>query len=646
MYMDGANKQFGAWRLNDAAMSSAVKFSIFFPDRAKDPGQYASKPQDKNGNVLQIANYGNPQIKSIHVAGSFQSSLGQVDWTVDPANAMTQTAHPQGSIWSYTTALLPQGFYEYKYVVTFQSAQQRWVSDPCSRYGGSAEFHNSGFVVGPSPIPTTNPLPTPRKHLRDLVVYEINLDDWTVEFRDGRAPFDAACDKLDYLAGLGVNAVLCMPWTAWFNDNYSWGYTPYQYFSVEHRYTQDLTDCTVEREIKQLSRLRNFINECHKRNIHVIMDGVFNHVGPDVDPNYSGFAYRWLYQDPDASPYSGIFGGTFGDLKDLDYHNGCTQQFIADVCKYWIDEFKIDGIRFDNTTNFYIDGDSRGLPTLISDIKSHVPDPNFSLTLEHLDLSAARVTNQTGATSYWNNALYQRCFGYLWDGKIDSNLMGDMDTHAWLDPGKVATIYPSNHDHSHVTWQCGARDNSGSMSWYRTQPYAILLLTCPGSPLIHSGIEFGEEQRIMEDDHGSSRRVATRATRWEFLGDSIGVKLSGVYKTLLSIHNDNAGLRSDNFYPAGWQSWQTQFNPLGFGVDVNRQVMIYHRWGTGDNGKLQRFIVVVNFSDQDQVVNVPFPANDDWQDLLNGNAVSKVNDFWIRNWRVNSNWGNIFYEEG
>ena len=150
----------------------------------------------------------------------------------------------------------------------------------------------------------------------------------------------------------------------------------------------------------------------------------------------------------------------------------------------------------------------------------------------------------------------------------------------------------------------------------------------------------------MEDDQGSNRRVATRATRWEFLDDWIGVKLSDVYRKLISIHNHYAGLRSDNFYPAGWQSWQTQFNPQGYGVDVNRQIMIYHRWGAGDNGKAQRFIVVVNFSTQDQVVDVPFPANDIWTDLLNDGISSTVNNFWIRNWRVNSSWGNIFYKEG
>src|SRR5262249_26792930 len=181
---------------------------------------------------------------------------------------------------------------------------------------------------------------------------------------------------------------------------------------------------------------------------------------------------------------------TFPGLLDLDYHNGCTQEFVRDVCLYWIDSFGIDGIRFDNTTNFFIDGDARGLPTLLKDVREHVGDPNFSLTLEHLNLDAARVANQTGATSYWNNELYQRTFDYLWNEAIDGRALGALDTHAGLGPDRVATTYLSNHDHSHVAWQAGARNNQGALEWYRVQPYAIALFTSPGVPLVPNGQEF------------------------------------------------------------------------------------------------------------------------------------------------------------
>lgn len=641
MYIDPANFQFGAWRLDDTAASSPVKFSIFFPDRNQDPQQYQDHPE--------IPDYGDPQIKSIHVVGDFQSSLGQAnDWVVNPANAMKEAPHPKGSVWTYTTSQpLPPGFYEYKYAVTFQNGTVRWVSDPCSRYGGSAKDQNSGFVVGPSPIPTTNPLPGARKNLRDLVIYELNIDDFTDEFRGGRAALDAVCDKLDHLVELGINAILFLPWTAWADDNYGWGYTPYQYFSVEHRYTNDETDTAPDHEIRQLSRMRNLINQCHQRGIHVIMDSVFNHVGADTDPTSSGFAYRWLYQNPDASPYVGTFGGTFGNLRDLDYHNGCTQEFIADVCFYWMDEFKIDGIRFDNTVNFYIPGDQRGLPMLLAQLRQHAGDPNFSLTIEHLDLSAATVANQTCATSYWNDSLYHECFDYLWNRQVDSRIMRESDSHAWLQPGKVATTYMSNHDHSHVTWQCGARDNVGSLNWFRTQPYAIVLLTAPGAPMIQNGQEFGEDHWIPENDQGSNRRVATRPLRWEFLSDNIGSKLfANAYKKLVAIRTAYPGLHSDNFYPAAWETWQAQFNPQGYGIDVGRQLMIYHRWGNDESGTLQRFIVTVNFSDAEQWLDVPFPANGSWTDLLNPGVNPAVNDFWLRNWQVHSNWGNIFYRQG
>ncbi len=124
---------------------------------------------------------------------------------------------------------------------------------------------------------------------------------------------------------------------------------------------------------------RNLIDDCHAtRNSR--------HHGRCVQPRgrrerqrrrRPGLPYRWLYLDQDDCPYSGTFGGKFPGLLDLDYHNSCTQQFIGDVCRYFIDEFKIDGIRFDNTTNFFVPGDDRGLPKLLRDIRQHVSDSNF-----------------------------------------------------------------------------------------------------------------------------------------------------------------------------------------------------------------------------------------------------------------------------
>ena len=173
-----------------------------------------------------------------------------------------------------------------------------------------------------------------------------------------------------------------------------WGYAPYQYFSVEARYAHDLLA-----PAEKLSWLKRLISECHDRDIHVIMDGVFNHVSVD-------FPYKALYRDPAACPYtSEIFGGHFDGLQDLDFAPAVHQELIRDVCRYWIETFGVDGIRFDNTVNYYVAGDIHGLPELLADIR-RVVDPEFSMTLEHIDLTAVEVTEATGATSFWDNSLY------------------------------------------------------------------------------------------------------------------------------------------------------------------------------------------------------------------------------------------------
>jgi hypothetical protein len=123
-----------------------------------------------NGGILH-------NIKSIQVAGDFQAQLGQTAWDYMNAPALTKAPHAEGEIWSYETPVdLKAGFYEYKYYVIFNDATEppRWVSDPCTRYGGR-ENMNAGFVIGGSQ-PDDNvisPITGGRFPLRDLIIYEM-----------------------------------------------------------------------------------------------------------------------------------------------------------------------------------------------------------------------------------------------------------------------------------------------------------------------------------------------------------------------------------------------------------------------------------------------------------------------------------------
>ena len=138
------------------------------------------------------------------------------------------------------------------------------------------------------------------------------------------------------------------------------------------------------------------------------------------------------YQDSTAtrrlSLYGGSFGGTFPGLQDLNFNDRLHQRVIRDVCLYWIRTFGIDGIRFDNTVNFYR-GDARGTSALLEDIHAHL-DANAARrrASEHFSLDAGasileRRCDQAwstarAATSYWDNALYGACFDALWTGTL------------------------------------------------------------------------------------------------------------------------------------------------------------------------------------------------------------------------------------
>ena len=89
------------------------------------------------------------------------------------------------------------------------------MGDPCARYSGDKN-ENAGVVIGGSTPQENEVAPlTARLPVEDLVIYELHIDDFTAEYRDGRTPVDALCDKLDYICSLGFNAIEPMPWTAW-----------------------------------------------------------------------------------------------------------------------------------------------------------------------------------------------------------------------------------------------------------------------------------------------------------------------------------------------------------------------------------------------------------------------------------------------
>lgn len=595
---------------------NTVTFNLFFPDKEVDPSQYIQG--------------GSPQIHSIIVIGSFQSYYGFSNWIPDNHFIMEKRQHPNGWLYILNLQNLPEGFFEYKYYVTFKNGEQRFVCDPVSRYGGSDENENSAFVVGggrTDVIPLINRLPA-----KDLIIYEVNLNDFVHEFKGKRAPVDAFWDKLDYLQDLGINAIEFMPLTAWPGSHFSWGYDPFSFFSIEHRYLNDASE-----PMNKLYKLKNLFNEIHRREIHIIMDGVFNHVRVDTNSPGNGFGYYWLYQNPEDSPFIGQFGRG-GFFEELNFNNNCVSQFVFDVCRYWIDVFKIDGIRFDYTIGF-IEHDKLniGIGRLIQDLNEFLANKqllNVSLFLEHLTddrYLAIRDCNALNATGCWFDPFMYSNFNFAREGRLYNSALRILNSNMDFAEEKVPVTYIQNHDHSTISQEVGGRH-----LWFKTQAPAIALLTSPGSVLIHNGQEFGQQEYLPHDGYD---RVIPRPLRWgqesPESGDFIGNRLFNLYKRLIDIRLKHPGLRAPNMYPF-------PESENGYGLLENNQIVVFHRYGISNEAKEEYFIIAINYSGNRLNIDIPFSKNGIWTDLLNDERV-EVNEYQLTRYQINSHWGAIFF---
>jgi hypothetical protein len=205
------------------------------------------------------------------------------------------------------------------------------------------------------------------------------------------------------------------------------------------------------------------------------------------------------------------------------------------------------------------------------------------------------------------------------------------------DDSRRPVTYIENHDHSTATEQCGGR-----AAWWRTQPLAIALLTAAGAPLIHNGQEFGDQYWFPEDGGG---RVMPRPVEWQIADDDAGRRLRQLYRQLIAIRLQHPALRTLNFYPDPYDERRSDFDDDGFGVSEERGLAVFHRWGPDGEGRIEKFIIVLNFSAYDQQLDVPFSDNGTWHELLEG-WDGTVANWRLVNHRVGSHWGRVFLHRG
>jgi 1,4-alpha-glucan branching enzyme len=168
----------------------------------------------------------------------------------------------------------------------------------------------------------------------ELVIYELHIGTFNRGDEDRPGTFADAVEKLAHLKRLGVNAVQIMP-AMEFAGDISWGYNPAHIFAVETTYGGP-------------DGLKELVAAAHREGIAVILDVVYNHFGPsDLD--------LWRFDGWGENDKGGIYfyndwrsETPWGDTRP-DYGRDEVRQFIRDNAMYWLEEYRVDGLRFDMT---------------------------------------------------------------------------------------------------------------------------------------------------------------------------------------------------------------------------------------------------------------------------------------------------------
>ena len=240
--------------------------------------------------------------------------------------------------------------------------------------------------------------------------------------------------------------------------------------------------------------LKNFVAECHKQGIRVILDGVFNHTGRDF------FAFQDIKNNRENSQYKDWYcnvnfwgNNSFNDgfsydnwggydlLAKLNQRNPAVRDYICDVIRFWVSEFDIDGLRLDAADVMDFEY-MKALRHVANEVKA-----DFWLMGEVIHGNYSRWANEGTLHSVTNYMLHKA----LYSGHNDHNYFEVAHTINYVGGmvGKNLNLYTfvDNHDVERIYTKLKNKAHF--------VPVHVMLYTLPGIPSLYYGSEFGIEGR-------------------------------------------------------------------------------------------------------------------------------------------------------
>jgi maltooligosyltrehalose trehalohydrolase len=394
---------------------------------------------------------------------------------------------------------------------------EKLYPDPASRFQPEGP-HGPSEIVDPSRYRWRDDN-WPGVAIEGQVIYELHVGTFTPE-----GTWTAAARRLADLRDVGITVVELMP-IAEFDGDFGWGYDGVDLFAPYHRYgTPD--------------DVRAFVDEAHRIGLAVILDVVYNHLGPSG--NYLR-AFSPAY-------FSSKYENEWGDAINFDGEDAApVREFFVANAGYWIDEFHMDGLRLDATQQIFdasprhviaeigaaMRARARGRKVFaVAENEPQVtdlvrPESDGGMGLDGLwndDFHHSAIVAMTGrAEAYYTDTcgspqefISAAKYGYLFQGQ----------QYAWqrhprgmpgleLDPARFV-VYLQNHDQVANSVH-GLRMHAIS-SPGRVRAMTALLLLLPGTPMLFQGQEFAASTPFLYfAHHEPDLAKAVRSGRAEFL---------------------------------------------------------------------------------------------------------------------------------
>lgn len=576
-----------------------------------------------------------PNATSVHVRGGFNA------FAISDAAALVRGDHGDwhGFIAGVTDGAL------YKYWITGE-AGPGWKRDP---YARELREPNWDCVVRRSSFPWHETgFRTPA--FNDFVIYQLHVGAFHTPRFPTTGTFLDVVDKIPYLADLGVTAIQLLPIQE-FPGDFSLGYNGTDYFSPEMAYAVEDADLRpyferanallaakglapyVAGDLRgEMNQLKVLVDLCHVYGLAVVFDLVFNHAGGRFGEESLWFFDRQHgVEVPEwwKSLYFSDRGWAGGVV--FNFQSDPVRSFLIDNARFYLDEYRVDGFRFDEVS--VIDRESYGrgwdfCQALTQSLRAHRPSALVHAEYWQVNPWVVREPAEGGAGFHTTMidgpriAMRDVLAAASAPGdhalpltRLADQLGLDYLRDRWrgvnsLENHDLVMRPKSADDHDRMERISRVADGSNPRSWYavsRSRVATGLLLTMPGIPMLFMGQEFLEDKQWSDDVNGHPElrlfwpglEAADPAMR-DFLRFT---------RELIALRRQQPALRAEGY--------------ARIHVHDENRVLAFQRWVPGAGGDV---VVVASLATTTKFgYEIGFPSGGQWWEVFN----SDVYERWV-----------------